>query len=123
MHFIGMLAMKMPMIMSYHLWLTLGSLGVAVMASTLAINIAIPGQSLSPLRLIFATLILSTGVVSMHYVGMAALMVKGGILWDNRFVLLSVGIAVAASGVALWLAFHLREKRKGIFINRLAAPL
>lgn len=30
MHFIGMLSMNMPMIMSYHLWLTLASLGVAV---------------------------------------------------------------------------------------------
>lgn len=47
MHFIGMLSMKMPMIMSYHLWLTVGSLGIAVVASTLAINIAVPGKSLS----------------------------------------------------------------------------
>lgn len=123
MHFIGMLAMKMPMIMSYHLWLTLGSLGVAVLASTLAINIAVPGKSLYPFRLILATLILSAGVVSMHYVGMAALMLKGGIIWDTRIVMLSVGIALIASGAALWLAFHLREKRKGIVINRIAAAL
>ncbi|MGX5085773.1 putative bifunctional diguanylate cyclase/phosphodiesterase [Enterobacter sp. UPMP2052] len=123
MHFIGMLSMNMPMIMSYHLWFTLASLGVAVLASTLAINIAVRGKSLSPLRLIFATLILSAGVVSMHYVGMAALMLKGGIIWDRRIVLLSVIIAVAASGVALWLAFHLRDKRKGLFINRIVAAL
>ncbi len=44
MHFIGMLSMKMPMIMSYHLWLTVGSLGIAVVASTLAINIAVPAN-------------------------------------------------------------------------------
>ena len=123
MHFIGMLSMKMPMIMSYHLWLTVGSLSIAVVASTLAINIAVPGKSLSPYRLILATLILSAGVVSMHYVGMAALMLKGSIIWDRRIVLLSVLIAVIASGAALWLAFHLREKRKGVYINRLAAAL
>ena len=41
MHFIGMLAMKMPMIMSYNLWLTLASMGVAVVASMLAMNIAV----------------------------------------------------------------------------------
>lgn len=121
MHFIGMLSMKMPMIMSYHLWLTLGSLGIAVLTSTLAINIAVPGNSLSPFRLILATLILSSGVVSMHYVGMAALMLHGSISWDQRIVLLSVVIAIIASGVALWLAFHLRDKRKGVFINRIAA--
>ena len=123
MHFIGMLAMKMPMIMSYHLWLTLLSLGVAVLTSTLAIHIVIPGNSLSSLRLILATLILSAGVVSMHYIGMAALMLNGGIIWDWNIVGLSVLIAVIASGAALWLAFHLRDKRKGIFVNRLLAAL
>ena len=77
MHFIGMLSMQMPMIMSYHLWLTLASLGVAVLASTLAINIAVPKNTLSLFRLALATLILSSGVVAMHYVGMAALMIAG----------------------------------------------
>ncbi|MEH0884989.1 EAL domain-containing protein [Enterobacter sp. UNJFSC 003] len=123
MHFIGMLSMKMPMIMSYHLGLTLASMGVAVLASTLAINIAVPAKTLSSFRLILATLILSAGVVSMHYVGMAALMLEGSIMWEWRIVLLSMLIAVIASGVALWLAFHLRDKRKGVFINRIAAAL
>ncbi len=123
MHFIGMLSMKMPMIMSYDLWLTLTSLGEAVLASTLAIYIAVKGNALALLRLMVATLILSAGVVSMHYTGMAALMLDDGIDWDLRIVGLSVLIAVVASGTALWLAFHLRDKRKGIFINRLAAAL
>lgn len=123
MHFIGMLSMKMPMIVSYHLWLTLASLGVAVLASTLAINIVVPGKSLSRLRLLLSTLILSAGVVSMHYVGMAALMLDEGIMWNERMVLLSVVIAIVASGAALWMAFHLRDKHKGVFINRIAAAL
>jgi len=123
MHFIGMLSMKMPMIMSYHLWLTLASLAIAVLTSTLAINIAVSGKTLSLFRLILATLLLSAGVVSMHYVGMAALMLDKAIIWNQRVVGISIVIAVIASGVALWLAFHLREKRKGIFINRLLAAL
>jgi NO-binding membrane sensor protein with MHYT domain len=45
MHFIGMLSMQMPMMMSYDLWLTLASLGVAVIASTTAINIAVTGKN------------------------------------------------------------------------------
>ncbi|ESN13468.1 diguanylate cyclase/phosphodiesterase [Enterobacter sp. MGH 24] len=121
MHFIGMLSMQMPMMMSYDLWLTLASLGVAVVASTTALNIAVAGQKLSPFRLIFATAILSAGVVSMHYIGMAALMLDGSIIWDRRIVGVSVGIAVVASGTALWLAFRLRDKHKGVFINRILA--
>ncbi|MCK7337828.1 putative bifunctional diguanylate cyclase/phosphodiesterase [Enterobacter cloacae] len=123
MHFIGMLAMQMPMIMSYHLWLTLASLGVAVVASTLAMNIAVTGARLSPFRLILSTLILSAGVVSMHYTGMAALMLDSPIIWDQRTVGLSILIAIMASGAAIWLAFHLRHQRKGIFINRILAAL
>ncbi|MEI9578496.1 bifunctional diguanylate cyclase/phosphodiesterase [Enterobacter asburiae] len=121
MHFIGMLSMQMPMMMSYDLWLTLASLGVAVVASAMALNIAVAGKKLSPFRLIFATAILSAGVVSMHYIGMAALMLDGSIIWDRRLVGLSVVIAVVASGTALWLAFRLRDKRKGVFINRILA--
>ena len=120
MHFIGMLSMQMPM-MSYDLWLTLASLGVAVVASATALNIAVAGKKLSPFRLIFATAILSAGVVSMHYIGMAALMLDGSIIWDRRLVGLSVVIAVVASGTALWLAFRLRDKRKGVFIDRIIA--
>ncbi|MCK7246661.1 putative bifunctional diguanylate cyclase/phosphodiesterase [Enterobacter asburiae] len=121
MHFIGMLSMQMPMMMSYDLWLTLASLGVAVVASATALNIAVAGKKLSPFRLIFATAILSAGVVSMHYIGMAALMLDGSIIWDSRLVGLSVVIAVVASGTALWLAFRLRDKRKGVFIDRIIA--
>ncbi|EKS6734567.1 EAL domain-containing protein [Enterobacter asburiae] len=121
MHFIGMLSMQMPMMMSYALWLTLASLGVAVVASATALNIAVAGKKLSPFRLIFATAILSAGVVSMHYIGMAALMLDGSIIWDRRLVGLSVVIAVVASGTALWLAFRLRDKRKGVFIDRIIA--
>ena len=121
MHFIGMLSMQMPMMMSYDLWLTLASLGVAVVASATALNIAVAGKKLSPFRLIFATAILSAGVVSMHYIGMAALMLDGSIIWDRRLVGLSVVVAVVASGTALWLAFRLRDKHKGVFINRILA--
>lgn len=83
MHFIGMLAMKIPMIMSYNFWLTLASMGVAVVASMLAMNIAVTGARLSPFRLLLSTLILSAGVVSMHYIGMAALMLDSPIIWDH----------------------------------------
>ncbi|MCU6345946.1 putative bifunctional diguanylate cyclase/phosphodiesterase [Enterobacter quasiroggenkampii] len=121
MHFIGMLSMQMPMIMRYDLWLTLASLGVAVIASTTALDIAFAGKKRSLFRPIVATAILSAGVVSMHYIGMAALMLDGSIIWDRRIVGLSVVIAVVASGTALWLAFRLRDK--GVFIERLLAAL
>lgn len=123
MHFIGMLAMKMPMEMSYHLELTLVSLLAAILAATFAINIAVAGPTLSGRRLALATLLLSSGVVTMHYVGMAALMIHDSISWDITRIVISVVIAVLASCVGLWLAFSLRLNSKRVLFSRLAAAL
>ncbi|WP_421355250.1 putative bifunctional diguanylate cyclase/phosphodiesterase [Pseudocitrobacter faecalis] len=123
MHFIGMLAMRMPMEMSYHMELTLVSLLAAILAATLAINIAVAGPTLSPKRLTIATILLSSGVVTMHYVGMAALMVHNGIVWNIPRIILSVVIALLASGVGLWLAFSLRLNSKRVLLCRIASAL
>lgn len=123
MHFIGMLAMEMPMMMSYDLHLTLISLLAALIASTLAINIAVSGNTLSVKRHLLATAIMSAGVVVMHYLGMAALMMHDIIVWDTGLVSLSIIIAIVASGTAIWLAFSLRVNSKGVLINRIAAAM
>ncbi len=123
MHFIGMLSMQMPVSMHYEVWLTLASLGIAILAAITALNIAVRRNSLSRSRLFIATLILSSGVVAMHYLGMAAMMFDDSIRWNKTAVSLSVVIAVLASGAALWLAFHLRHKHKGVLINRIAAAI
>jgi diguanylate cyclase (GGDEF)-like protein len=123
MHFIGMLAMKMPMIMNYDVGLTLASLLAAIAASIFSINIAVNGVLLSRKNLLLATLILGSGIVAMHYVGMSALRVHDGILWSPWLVTASVVIAFIASGVALWLAFSLRLNSKGVLVNRIAAAM
>lgn len=123
MHFIGMLAMKMSMPINYHFSLTAFSFLIALISATLAINIAISGQTLSARRLIVATSLLSTGVVTMHYVGMVTIVEHVAIRWQFSLILLSVVIAIIASGIGLWLAFHLRQNTRRALINRLIAAL
>ena len=123
MHFIGMLAMKMSMPINYHFSLTAFSFFIALISATLAINIAISGNTLSTKRLVVATGILSAGVVTMHYVGMYAIIEHVAILWSHSLILLSVMIAIVASGVGLWFAFHLRQNTRQALINRLVAAL
>lgn len=123
MHFIGMLAMKMSMPINYHFSLTAFSFFIALISATLAINIAISGNTLSTKRLVVATGILSAGVVTMHYVGMYAIIEHVAILWSHSLILLSVMIAIVASGVDLWLAFHLRQNTRRALFNRLVAAL
>lgn len=108
MHFIGMLAMNMPMMMSYSGPLTLLSMIIAIAASVFALWIVCYGE-LHVMRLGLGALVMGSGVVAMHYLGMAALMFEPGIVWDWRWIALSVVIALLASGAALWLAFRLRQ--------------
>ncbi|MEB7539794.1 EAL domain-containing protein [Pantoea anthophila] len=108
MHFIGMLSMNMDMVMSYNASLTALSAAIAVCASIFALWLVCHSDLPWP-RLAGGALILGSGVAAMHYTGMAALMFSPGIVWQWGWVGLSVIIALAASGAALWLAFNLRE--------------
>ncbi|WP_313625590.1 putative bifunctional diguanylate cyclase/phosphodiesterase [Kosakonia sp.] len=123
MHYVGMLAMKMPVMMHYDLELTLLSFIIAMLTSILAINIAVAGKTLPTKRLLFASLLLGTGVVSMHYLGMASMMGFLTIYWNVALIALSVAIAFFSAWVALWLAFSLRQNTHGVFINRVFAAL
>jgi len=123
MHFVGMLAMMLPMMMRYDTRLTILSLLVAILASVLAFGQTVGGQHLTRQRLLRGTLILSTGVVVMHYLGMYALLIEPKPEWNALLVALSVLIAFAASGLALWLAFHLRQGDHRLLLMRALASL
>ena len=123
MHFIGMLAMMLPMIMRYDTRLTILSLLVAILASVLAFGQTVGGLHLTRQRLLRGTLILGAGVVVMHYLGMYALLIEPQPEWNALLVALSVLIAFAASGLALWLAFHLRQGDHHLMLMRGLASL
>ncbi len=122
MHFIGMLAMSLPMVMSYSASLTVLSTVIAVAASIFALWIVCFGQ-LPWYRLCGGAIVMGSGVVAMHYTGMAALMVNPGIVWDWRWIWLSIAIALGASGAALWLAFRLRRGTGRLALMRSGAAL
>ncbi|WP_312240937.1 putative bifunctional diguanylate cyclase/phosphodiesterase [Pantoea sp.] len=123
MHFIGMLAMNFPMSMRYDARLTVLSLLLAVVSAILAFTQVVGGSHLTLRRLIAGTVILGSGVVGMHFTGMAALLFSPAISWDPTLVAFSVLIAFSASGTALWLAFHLRQDQRGSLPRRLLAAL
>ena len=122
MHFIGMLAFRLPIPLGYDLAITLYSLLIAIASSGYALWVA-SGPSLPPRRLIVAASVLGAGVAAMHYVGMAALRMAPGIDYDPAWFAASVAIAMAAAGAALWIAFSLRTDGKGVFRRRLVAAV
>jgi NO-binding membrane sensor protein with MHYT domain/two-component sensor histidine kinase len=109
MHFIGMLAFRLPIPVSYDVALTLASLLIAVTASWFALWIA-GRETLSRRRLAAAGLLMGFAIVSMHYVGMYAMRMQPPIHYRPGLFGLSIVIAIAASLIALWFAFKQRAQ-------------
>jgi signal transduction histidine kinase/ActR/RegA family two-component response regulator len=122
MHFIGMLAFRLPIAVGYDFSMTLGSLLIAVASSLLALRQA-RRPELPPLRLTVSALLMGSGIALMHYTGMAAMRMEPGIVYDPRLVAASVAVAVAASGAALWLSFQLRGSLPRVWLARAAAAV
>jgi diguanylate cyclase len=108
MHFVGMLALQLPIPIIYDLSTTLLSLLIAVIVSTFALRIA-SRDSVHRSRLFTAGIAMGVGICSMHYVGMAAIRITPAIRYDPYWVATSLVIAIAASFAALWVAFTSRE--------------
>jgi diguanylate cyclase len=108
MHFVGMLALSLPIPIIYDLSVTLLSLVIAVAVSTFALHIA-SRERVTRQRLFTAGIAMGVGIFSMHYVGMAAIEITPPIRYDPFWVSASLGIAIAASFAALGVAFALRE--------------
>lgn len=109
MHFVGMLALQLPIELGYDLTLTACSLLIAVLSSGFALWL-VSQPSLPALQLALGALIMGAGIASMHYTGMAALRMTPGIDYDPSLFLASLLIAVGASAAALWIAFRLRRQ-------------
>ena len=122
MHFIGMLAMDLSMSMSYNAVLTVLSMVIAISSSMFALWL-VSGEQLRLRRLLPGAVVMGTGIVAMHYTGMAALEVTPGIVWDKKWVAISVVIALAASLAALWLTFRLRQEAARMALMRLGAAI
>src|SRR5437588_193480 len=105
MHFVAMLAFSMPIPMSYDIGLTALSLVIAILVTGGGFYV-ISRQSASPLHLVLSGIFMGLGIVSMHYLGMAAMRGHAELGYDWVFVALSVAVAIGASTAALWLAFR-----------------
>lgn len=107
MHFVGMLAMELPVSVGYDPATTFLSWLAAVGVSALALTIAARDR-LSPTVLLSGAVAMGGGICVMHYTGMAALQMQPGIVWDPWLVAASAAIAIGASSVALVIFFRLR---------------
>lgn len=113
MHFVGMLALNLPIPVGYDVGITLASLAIGIGASTFALWL-VSRRELPWPRLVGGALLMGAGVAGMHYTDMTALRMNPGIQYNPGRFGVSIVIAVLASGVALWIAFRLRRQSRRV---------
>ncbi len=122
MHFVGMLAFHLPVLIWYDVPLMLLSVVVAIAASLLALLI-ISRPSLGLSRLVPGGVLMGVAIAGMHYIGMASVRADARLTFISSIVALSILIAIVASLAALWLAFRFRSftTAKGVFLKVFSA--
>ena len=109
MHFIGMLAVQIPVPIRYDALATLGSVLVAILVTGLGLLVLHSGPR-TALRICLAGTLTGLGIVSMHYIGMSAIGGNCIVVYEPGGYVISTAIAIAASIAALWLAYSRRTQ-------------
>jgi diguanylate cyclase len=121
MHFVGMLAARLPFPVDYLVLPTLLSFLICVIVVGIGV-FAASADALTPARLAASSLLMGFGIFTMHYLGMAALHESARMEHAPFLVVLSFVIAVGASGLALWLASN-RKSRPPLILSAVAFGL
>jgi len=108
MHYIGMLAFRLPIPVLYDWPTVVLSLLAAVFASVIALFV-VSRDKMGLIRALIGSIFMGGGIATMHYTGMAAMRLSAMCHWSTSLVLLSVVLAVVISFVALLLTFYFRR--------------
>ena len=107
MHYVGMLAFRLPVPVQYD-WPTVAlSLLAAVVSSGVALLI-VSRPSMGLPQTIIGSILIGGGIAAMHYIGMGAMRLPAMCVYSPALVVLSVVLAVVIAFVALWLTFASR---------------
>jgi PAS domain S-box-containing protein len=122
MHFIAMLAYRLPVAVGYDFPLVALSLAIAIGASAIGLEVAgRPSPSAGRIALVGPTMGLA--IAGMHYTGMAAMRLPGTQHYSTPLVAASLAVAIAASyaAVVLFLRFRFDRSRRGFWLKVVSA--
>lgn len=122
MHFVGMLAYRLPIPMGFDSGITLLSWLIAIAASAFALWLT-SRPRLSLHRWVVGSLIMGGGIAGMHYTGMEAMQMQPAIDYARGLFALSIVVAVVVSGTGLRIMHVLRTAQRHVHWLRLAAAL
>src|SRR5260370_41784415 len=105
MHYIGMLALRLPIPVQYDWPTVLLSLLAAILASSIALFV-VRRQQMGLVRSLARSLFMGAGIDAMHYIGMAAIRLPAMCHYSPSLFILSVVLPILLSLLALWLTFR-----------------
>ena len=112
MHYTGMLAFRLSIPVYYHLPTVTLSLGVAILSSWIALHV-VSRKRMTPLHVVAGSVLMGTGIATMHYTGMAAMRLAAMHHYQRGLWLLSVLLAIVISLVGLLLISYCRDENCG----------
>jgi two-component system cell cycle sensor histidine kinase/response regulator CckA len=120
MHYIGMLAFRLPVPVSYD-WPTVTlSLRVAIFSAGVALYV-VSAKFMSLRRAVAGSVVMGAGIAAMHYIGMMAMRSTAMCHYNPLLVALSIVLAIAISFAALRLAYLARDEKKGFSLRKIAS--
>jgi diguanylate cyclase (GGDEF)-like protein len=122
MHYLGMLALTLPVPIFYYWPTVLLSMLLAIAASSVALSV-VSGEKLTAPRLLGGGLLMGAGIGAMHYTGMAAMRSSAMEHYNPWIVTLSVIAAAGFSWLALWIAFASRRSEQNETRMRMAGSV
>src|SRR5712692_1905677 len=122
MHYIGMLAFTLPVLVLYDWPTVLLSLLAAIFAAAVALFV-VSRQKMGWLQALTGSAIMGSGIATMHYTGMTAMRLAAMCSYDPALLTLAVVLAIVISLVALWLTFLYREDAKASGVRKIASAM
>ena len=108
MHFVGMLALQLPVLVWYDALLIFASVVAAVVGCAIAFTI-FNRATVNSWLLALASVFMGLAIAGMHYTGMAGVRMSGHVVYDPLIVAASIGVAITVSFAALALTRNLLE--------------
>lgn len=122
MHYVGMFALKLPVEVKYDWLRVLLSIVVAVVGSGLGF-LFVSRPVMNRLSWLVGSVLLGSGIASMHYIGMAAMNDSLECVYNGWLVALSIFLAIVVSAIALKLTHRIQDDDRRSNLHKLRAAL
>jgi PAS domain S-box-containing protein len=122
MHYTGMLAFRLPVLVLYHWPTVFLSLLAGIVASVIALFV-VSRERFGWLGALAGSIFQGAGIAALHYTGMAAMRMQAMSHYSLAIVALSVSFAIAGSLLSIWLTFLFRHQPTGEKLRKVASVL